>query len=810
MADAPEPFEAIPSRAEKVLPAPAAGGLRAAIAAEAGRLQAIKASKAIKPSKALDAPTKVRPDAVFPEGNGVPVLVLPNGADPAAFLSTPQDGSSPPPEVHHASAGAPSMQRPHLLPLDEHLVGGTVLREHGVSYVDDDFCGVRVHPDGRQWKIPRKKPLPVERVPPLGKLDGVATAEFLRWAKLPYPTDKIDAYVGERLVDLLTELPDEVEGEERLRQVQAAVEKAEMLAAAWTAVKHDRGCGERTRASFDRDEATGATWSKLSAHRCQSHRCWRCAQRKALHWQARVRHQVLSDLLRGVAHHYVFLTLTEDRKAPDYGPALSFRTLLRRFDMLVRWLRREYGDDLAYIRVIEGHKDGYPHVHVLIRSEGLANAMMAEVHKGTGGVLRLPPEGEGVAARQRRLYPLTFRAVRRAATAPACGFGRRVGLELVRAAGAMPSELAKTSQIPRLLPRSVRRFAASGTAGNGADSSFLRDEPEGAWSRRGEWRRARLPIDVGRHYEDRLDPAEQLAGDGDDPPCWADEDHQEQPAALDDDAGEAHGWTITVEFDPRVAPLRLRFQPTMADIPIVDPLRPAAGGGGDVRLPDGVYRLRVEGETKPRPGKSPRTRWMVLEPAEYAGRVFTPYRGDTRCGLPAGAERVALLRRDGQSLRLAPGAVPAVAPGPHEISPTINAGAFATGRVEEGSGDRGDRRTVTHAFVDAPVELVVLAMRRHASGVSLGHARFTAVLEQPGLLRRELDSAVQLLRDRTDGERQANTQALREVLERFPVLPKKRNAPRSATPEPTAPTAPDPPEAAPLTTAPSPPTRRTP
>ncbi len=62
----------------------------------------------------------------------------------------------------------------------------------------------------------------------------------------------------------------------------------------------------------------------------------------------------------------------------------------------------------------------------------------------------------------------------------------------------------------------------------------------------------------------------------------------------------------------------------------------------------------------------------------------------------------------------------------------------------------------------------------HASGISLGHASYVAVLEEPDVIRRELDAAVQLMRTRTAPEDKANADSVLELLKRFPLEKKAR------------------------------------
>ena len=229
---------------------------------------------------------------------------------------------------------------------------------------------------------------------------------------------------------------------------------------------------------------------ELRAMLCRSHRCPHCGPILAARWKAQLRAQLARDRTEGRDHH-VHLTLTLPRRRYQNGAVASKLALSgdkgpwRRF---LERLRRRFSV-MAYLRVIEFHDDGWPHAHVIFRSEALVEAMLAEAGVGTVEQLRarlldyeaetLARHAEGKCARR---HP--YASLRRELEdlAHAAGWGRAgFDADLVREPAAIAAELCKTDQLHPDMARGVRRFQASGKAGDGKSTSFFHDQDREPW-----------------------------------------------------------------------------------------------------------------------------------------------------------------------------------------------------------------------------------------------------------------------------------------------------------------------------------------
>jgi len=285
----------------------------------------------------------------------------------------------------------------------------------------------------------------------------------------------------------------------RLRAFRAGQEPAvfarEGLAHAYAIDGQDRGdkarqrCGNWTQETRLRDQE-GREHRVVREFRCGSQRCPRCAARVAARWQPRVAQQVQRDLEAGRDHYFMvtltlnprdFLNAAEATKAAVRGGAGLWRRWIER-------LRRRY-PDLAYLRVLEWHRNGYPHVHVLVRSQRLTEEALAAAKCSTMSELRDRVQQVETENQRRkkagvrgRLH-LPFLKVRSALRKMAIdsGFGKVFYLGPVMKPYAIAAEMIKTTQIHPSMVRDVRRFQPSGQKGDGQVRSFFHDEVEAVW-----------------------------------------------------------------------------------------------------------------------------------------------------------------------------------------------------------------------------------------------------------------------------------------------------------------------------------------
>jgi len=135
---------------------------------------------------------------------------------------------------------------------------------------------------------------------------------------------------------------------------------------------------------------------------------------------------------------WVYLVLTLHRRG---SRIVAWRSITKRLFTLRRWIGRNFEGKVEYIALVEQHKDGWPHVNVLIHCPGF----VAEAVRDWRGL-------------RQRVTEAALRA----------GWGFRLWLEPMRSRGAIAGyfvklcgEVAKTCQAPVAAPKGFRRLRAS-------------------------------------------------------------------------------------------------------------------------------------------------------------------------------------------------------------------------------------------------------------------------------------------------------------------------------------------------------------
>jgi hypothetical protein len=205
-------------------------------------------------------------------------------------------------------------------------------------------------------------------------------------------------------------------------------------------------------------EERGAGPVTACRFKCRSWRCRRCA------WEVQREDYRRVEAAATSRSWWLYAVLTFDPAAwPD--PWAAYQGASRLWDKrLRRRLEREYGR-LDYLQTWERTRRGWPHVNLLLRSPALE------------GLVRGMPNRrrwieEGGHGRGRLAHWTPWRRYL-AAAAPACGFGRRVWVEVVDSSEAMSAYLVKVAdefsrsqfkagdQRPLGAPRHFRRMRAS-------------------------------------------------------------------------------------------------------------------------------------------------------------------------------------------------------------------------------------------------------------------------------------------------------------------------------------------------------------
>ncbi len=107
---------------------------------------------------------------------------------------------------------------------------------------------------------------------------------------------------------------------------------------------------------------------------CNSWDCESCRKKKAFSLKSRIQAGIVKQSWR-------LLTLTLDPKTISLADSL--RRLSHLWDIFSKALRRNY-PDLKYIKVIEFHKSGYPHLHIIF-NKYIPKAQISKLWVSRGG-----------------------------------------------------------------------------------------------------------------------------------------------------------------------------------------------------------------------------------------------------------------------------------------------------------------------------------------------------------------------------------------------------------------------------------------
>jgi len=210
-----------------------------------------------------------------------------------------------------------------------------------------------------------------------------------------------------------------------------------------------------TLLSFDdRGEGVGKGPVRACKFKCRSWRCRSCAWEVAREDYRRVEHAALS------ASWWLYVVLTFD-PGEWSDPWAAYAGASRLWDKRLR-RRLEHGwGRVAYLQTWERTRRGWPHMNLLIRSSALEEHVRGLANR------RRRIEGGGHGAGRFAHWTPWRRWL--AAAAPACGFGRRVWVEIVDAPDAMAAYLVKVAQ-----EFSSSRFKAGDQRPLGAPRHFRR------------------------------------------------------------------------------------------------------------------------------------------------------------------------------------------------------------------------------------------------------------------------------------------------------------------------------------------------
>ncbi len=483
-----------------------------------------------------------------------------------------------------------------------------IKHKHGVSLVSGDQAGIRVqvvenHDAGERFitdvAVAQRPPaLPIAAAAEMLPLE--IREAFLAAASPMFRGGDIPGEVAKRFAESCANLllsnpaPADLQRFAARGLQEAVAQDGEALG-----LRQRSTCGRSTM-EIRRLDPSGVVHRSFSRCYCGTQRCPRCGPYLSAHWRVRTCQQLLRDQANCRAWP-VFFTLTVD---PDrfVNAAEAHRLLNDLIVLFVKRLRAEFGDDLAYLVAVESHANGFPHVHVLVRSHALIAAMLAEVGvESVNSSLTLDDAIAGVPPQrclievvtEARAHPdghrhtCPYPALRRllAQMAVESGFGT-AGFYVAPALSlpAIAAELCKATQINPSMPRHCRRFRASGKTGDQHLSSFFCDETDA--------KPASEPLPVPT-----ADPA---AGD------W-------------EAYAGGHG----------------RTSPTVAPIPGV----PLTRKGWDVPIPAGTYLVRAEAvaDVDDASGESRADLALltlrIMAPASFSGATIR--QRFSRSGIPA-------------------------------------------------------------------------------------------------------------------------------------------------------------------------------
>jgi len=263
----------------------------------------------------------------------------------------------------------------------------------GEAVASSDTIGLLYSPSNQKiFEAKRKKPLPWSEVREMIPKEHREGAD--RVADLWFP-GRSERKVNPNVACFL-----EVLLEACRKKGASGAEHAWALArAAWLeadalAMKQAHGCLRRTIEVAKINRRTGEVRHTLSRMRCGSVRCVHCSH--VVHgfkWMRRVEKQLRYDMEQG--RPLWFLTLTIDPSAfmerfgiprQEAARALAWRRFSPQLKVFIKALRRE-GYDVSFFRSIEAHRSGWPHLHLLVRSQRLTECALAEAGVDTMGEL---------------------------------------------------------------------------------------------------------------------------------------------------------------------------------------------------------------------------------------------------------------------------------------------------------------------------------------------------------------------------------------------------------------------------------------
>lgn len=115
------------------------------------------------------------------------------------------------------------------------------------------------------------------------------------------------------------------------------------------------------------------TYKRLN---CKCWRCRVCAEKRAAHLRRTIAETAQT---RGLTR---LLTLTLDPRS--CAPEASVAYIRRCFNKLRTYLKREFGQSISYIAIVEFQKSGYAHMHVLV-DRFIAQAWIKSAWRRLGG-----------------------------------------------------------------------------------------------------------------------------------------------------------------------------------------------------------------------------------------------------------------------------------------------------------------------------------------------------------------------------------------------------------------------------------------
>ncbi len=312
-------------------------------------------------------------------------------------------------------------------------------REDGTSCAGGDVVGVREDLDtGERQALHRQACIP-----------------FADYMDCTHDRDELDplwrAVAGTRALPMsIITAYQRARMDEDTGQMLRSVPDAWATAWAWDAERQldkTSACATRTR------EVVGSDGSvTLSVWRCRDARCRHCGVRiVAAEWARRI-----EGLAAGAAARrepWALLTLTIDPTAwmRCYGvtdrraaAVLSQRTVGAMFAALWERVREKYGPS-EYLRVIELHESGWPHVHAVVtggvveamRAEGAARGLGTWDEQAAYALDQTQQQADARARGQRRRAQAPSPRTRQAlsALAQGCGFGRKLHVRPVLSDG---------------------------------------------------------------------------------------------------------------------------------------------------------------------------------------------------------------------------------------------------------------------------------------------------------------------------------------------------------------------------------------